>query len=121
MSETVISITELSESDLSITTNKNKYILCNAAFAPKNWVLIRDTNDMYKPATNNPISNSKCEESTHYHQFNPLSGLFYCPICDMHDESNKKVFTANCDHTWSQYLGMQESFTFCTKCDQKQV
>jgi hypothetical protein len=27
--------------------------------------------------------------------------------------------TSGCEHVWKEYVGLRESFTFCTKCDIK--
>jgi hypothetical protein len=27
--------------------------------------------------------------------------------------------TKGCDHTWSHYIGVTESYLFCTRCDKK--
>lgn len=39
-----------------------------------------------------------------------------CPVVDSYE---KKKQLSTCDHEWTEYHGLTQSFTFCKKCDEK--
>lgn len=124
------SIEEIGESDLEIKTAKGNFILCNAAFAPKNWVLIKSTGVMFGPTTCDKKYNPD-----HFDIWNGSKHQWECDICgpllkqgEHHKKSVPLVYQGfdlpnkpPCNHIWAVYTGMKETFTYCTKCDQKQT
>lgn len=43
----------------------------------------------------------------------------YDIVCFLED-GNQKINKNECRHEWKDYLGLSESFRYCTKCDKKE-